>query len=59
MNIILSPALSERITDQTPIYGSEERFSMTTLTLSEALRSDQKEPPFLGIAFLHANDSGG
>jgi hypothetical protein len=55
MNIILSPALSERITDQTPIYGSEERFSMTTLTLSEALRSDQKEPPFLGIAFLHAN----
>jgi hypothetical protein len=54
MSIILSHALSKRITDQTPIYDSEERFSMTTSTLSQALRSDQKQPPVLGIAFARA-----
>src|ERR1700728_1264072 len=37
-----SRSYANRNTDQTPIYDSEEYFSMTTSALSQALRWDQK-----------------
>src|ERR1700759_1511834 len=48
--LLSATLLANCISDQTPIYDSEECFSPTTWVPSQSLRSDQKEPPVLGIA---------
>jgi hypothetical protein len=56
--------LANCITVQTPIYDSEERFSITTSALFQALRSDQKQPLFVLVLgwewtrFARTNEGG-